>query len=213
VFCSVEARWFFVGRPSADDVASFLGREEVAEEHRSDLYLPFRGNDSVGLKLRELGSGRAALELKVRTTPPTLLQFRDGQQGHAAAWVKWSSPAPTVSAGAPITTSAKELWLRVEKARRLRKVAVSDRSFREVSASSRVPEGCTYELATLRLDGAEWWTVALEAFGAPESLESRMRQAGDWFFARYPPRRALSSRDSWAYPTWLARVDHGPAGP
>ena len=92
----------------------------------------------------------------------------------------------------------------MEKARRLRKVVISEGSFSEVDASRRPSDGCAYELARLRVGGSDWWTLALEAFGRPDSLETRLRHAGDWFFARSPPGRALTRDDSCAYPSWLA---------
>jgi hypothetical protein len=203
---SAEVRWFFNGRASSEVVDSFLGPSDLQEERRIDLYLPFAGNDSVGFKLRKSDSGQAALELKVQTTNPRELRFQDGQVGRSAAWVKWSGKVLGSAADAPIDASTDEAWMSVEKVRRLRKVAFSAESVTEVDASSRPSEGCTYELSVLRLNHADWWTLALETFGSPNSLESRLKLAGDWFFARYPSCQVLRCEDSWSYPAWLGRL-------
>ncbi len=200
---SAEVRWFLPGTPSAGVVSSFLGHGDVSEERRADLYLCFEGNDSLGFKLRELGPTEAALELKVRSTPERLLQFRDGPEGYASRWVKWSSPRVGSSLALALA-AADDGWIRVEKARRLRKVAMDGESLLEVGPSGHLQEGCAYELATLRVEGSDWWTVALEAFGRPQLLDAHLRLAGDWFFARCPPLMALTREHSSAYPSWLA---------
>ena len=98
---SAEVRWFFVGQPSTDVISSFAGRSDTPEEHRIDVYLLFEGNDSLGVKVRDVAPGLTALELKVRTTPSTPLLFRNGQAGQVATWVKWSTASVESSLGVP----------------------------------------------------------------------------------------------------------------
>lgn len=97
--------------------------------------------------------------------------------------------------------------MRLDKARRQqRKLAIDGDSIAEVVASNRPRAGCIYELTELRLDGAPWWTLALEAFGESPLLDAQLLRAGDWCFARYPPCLALAVEGSRSYPEWMALV-------
>jgi hypothetical protein len=67
--------------------------------------------------------------------------------------------------------------------------------------------GCAAELTTIQVEGQEWWSLGLEAFGEENSLaETLMRTARHVL----PPEQLSFSFDaahSYGYPRWLALLE------
>ena len=190
---SAEVRWFLAGRLPGEVAAWFVAADATNEpERRVDRYLRLPGAEGVGAKLRD---GR--FELKARTCAPTPLQFTPNVAGLADGWVKRSFADAELGARLLALTDAPD-WIDVAKAR----------ATRTLGPDPDGAAGATLELAELRIEGAAWWSLALETFGTAAPDFALLEAAAKLAFAE-PPPLGLALAGSAAYPAWLGRF----AGP
>jgi hypothetical protein len=207
MFHSAEIRWFLEGSP-ADGVQSWfedpsLGRDEGP---RIDSYLVLPGCTTCGVKIRQ-----GHFEIKAQTSAPEVVEFGNGVVGNRAAWVKWSSGL----AGAQIVQERQgpESWVQVEKSRTLRLFELANGIVERPAGGWLSGPGCFVELATLRFaanandwsTAPAWWSVCLEAFGAPGEVLKHVDRmaASEWL---QPLAGLLPWEASMSYPDWLARI-------
>lgn len=192
---SLETRWFFRGTilPEAEDWFASLGTYET-QPPRTDVYLLETGN-TLGLKLRE---GR--MEAKQRTSNYGEVDFGAGMSGVVEGWVKWSFKAERGMLSALL---ADPHWISVEKTRQIfyyqfdpdGKVVLS-------TPGSQIDAGGGLELAALRFNQEDWWTVGVEVFGPVEILPEILSG-----ILKLTQRKAgsltLPVEHSFSYPAWL----------
>ena len=216
MYHSSELRWFFEGGLPEPVLAWFTaGGHAVSEAPRVDEYLALPGCATVGVKLRE---GR--FEVKALTGEPALVGLPNGFAGVRERWVKWS----LAGAGAlrVAIEQAGDEWVFVRKHRHVRKLALDGAVAEELPPGAEAPGGgCQIELTTLgalrgRQDGgvaaagdwadaaACWWSLAFEAFGEPDRLDTHLARGAAALLEDGPPVR-LGPADSLSYPAWLAR--------
>ena len=205
MFYSSEIRWFFAGEPDPASVdwfaASRFGRQE---EPRTDAYLLLPGCTTAGVKVRE---GR--FEVKAQTSPREPVQFDNGVRGFEESWVKWSRGLEGADAA---WLEGEETWISVIKRRVLRLYAIDGEQVDEVPVGQFIDgAGCQLELAELTVPpsgtapGTEWWSICLEAFGAPGQTQDTLtvmaahESLGDI-------AEVLTLEPYMSYSLWLARL-------
>src|SRR5205085_1283401 len=105
-------------------------------------------------------------------------------------------------------SSASHLWVAVKKERTLRKFTLNGETLTEVQAGQVFPaEGCAVELTGLSVTDADYWSVALEAYGDPSRVEESLLKAAATVLSDPPPsvmaQRTFSAAFSCSYPEWL----------
>lgn len=205
MFYSSEIRWFFAGEPDRASVEWFttsrLGRQEAP---RTDQYLLLPGCTTAGVKVRE---GR--LEIKALTGQSEPARFDNGICGLSESWIKWSRQLVGRSDD---WLKGDETWVSVEKRRNLRLYAIEAGDAEEVPARQIINGGgCQVELARLKVGPAEiaqcadWWSICLEAFGAPGQTEDVLAvMAAHESLGNIA--EVLTLEASMSYPLWLARL-------
>lgn len=196
---SLEARWFFPGTilPEAEDWFASLGTPE-AQPPRTDIYLLGTGN-GMGLKLRE---GR--MEAKKRTSSYGHMDFGAGIRGLVEGWLKWSFSAEK---GMMTALLDDPHWISVEKTRRIFYYRLAADKNLVLSAPGRqIDAGGGLELAALRFDQQDWWTVGVEVFGPEEVLPDilgRILKRSKEKMGKF----LLPGEYSFSYPSWLESSD------
>ncbi len=197
---SVEARWFFAGRlpPALLDWLA-AGRPLMAEAERVDHYLLLPAAETLGVKLRQ---GR--LEIKRRIAAPRPFHRRH-IAGRREQWSKWSFALE--SAAVPAASG----WVAVVKRRRTQRWAVTQGRFTVMPLASALPvAGCNLEWTEVQLPAHPteplWFTLGLEAYGAPEETGGLFQSGlGQLVAAGPPPGLTLSLQAAASYPAWLSR--------
>lgn len=204
---SAEIRWFFpFEAPIASEAPPQLPADVLdwfrdgrnlswPPEPRTDRYLLLPGCTSTGVKLRE---GRFEVKAICGTAEP--VQLAPGVSGWADRWVKWSYGGEAAGLWTAALSRETVGWLDVTKWRLLRAFDLS--GGRVVEVTDMASED-TVELTAVRAQNHFWWTLGLEATGAPESLDEKFRRLVDYFFGRAKPPLVLDNGHSAAYPGWL----------
>lgn len=196
---SVETRWFIRGGVPKEAL-NWIQRWELGPhepEKREDHYLSFPGIASIGVKLRD---GR--FEVKRRDLDLGLAALGSRVTGRLAFWRKWSFKI--VDDGSD--KSPDSHWITIEKTRFSRKYSDENSGLVPVDPKSFPARGCTVELAVLRVQGAEWWSVGFEAFGSEDNeLRNTLVLVAEKCFNR-GTHPTLDGRDSFDYPEWLASL-------
>jgi hypothetical protein len=201
IFPTVELRWFHSGTPP-EAIADWFDRlpeigDRTPTETREDLYLFLPGHDYFNLKLRQ---GR--LEIKWRQNGGGLVNFGDRWQGYVEFWEK--SICEGLHANLPSYVLNNGRWIGVEKTRVQRRYAIADdRAIAPISFAEIDGTGCNLELTKLAIDGQQWWTLALEAFGKAPQLWDSLEIVATHLSQTYPDNLHLSRSASFAYPKWL----------
>ena len=182
---TLELRWFAPGRIPNPAVSWFeASAPHVEVEERIDSYLMI-GRPDIGVKRRDSGP----LEVKVRRCTGRRMSVGDVLVGHVEEWHKQTrdrSPA------------AGERWLDVHK-------TVITYPFRLAGAGGLVA-GCDIELAAVRAEEVEAWTLAFEASGPRSDRMSVLRSAMEQFLADLPAGIAAALDLEAGYPAWLMQV-------
>ena len=194
---STEIRWFTTGALPVEVAHWFAAFPGVApEEPRIDTYLPLPGSSVVGIKLRA-----GSLEIKAQCEPPVDVGFPHDVAGRRDGWVKLSLGGPQL--GRALEEAVKGMpRLQVGKRRSLQRYALQGHAFRLAEAEEEPGAGCHVELASLELDGEEFWTLALEAFGPVELRTAGLTRVAHHLFGSAPPV-PLRRESSMPYPAWL----------
>jgi hypothetical protein len=186
------AAWFEAGERAPDD-----------QPPRIDYYVCHADGDGLGIKLRE---GR--IEVKQRQREYGLFRFHPRVTGRVEAWRKWGFALKEADRDLASILVPTSPWIAVTKERKLRPYRVSgDRGVVAAPTGEPSAEGCGLELARLRIQGREWWSLAFEAFGAESDLQASLTlTARHIFTATDPPD--LDGTDSYGYPRWLKMAAH-----
>ncbi len=205
---SVEVRWFFEGVVPGE-IERWFARGGLASTAtpREDHYLLFPASLGLNVKLRE---GRLEIKslvkaLGARSLPPDTA-------GNVQMWEKRSGEDAALKEFERLRSSAPHLWIAVRKERTLRKFSRDGGSIKEVAAARTfLSEGCNVELTKIAVNGAEYWSFALEAYGDPSRVEeSLMRVAAHVLSDKRRPHGAFSAANSHSYPEWLERFSKKP---
>ena len=200
---SAEVRWFFEG-PVPDEIEQWFGRSDSAftASPREDLYLQLPASLGLNVKLRE---GR--LEIKSLMKTLDARSFTPGAAGNVQMWKKWSDGDAALQEFERLRTSVPDLWVTVRKERALRKFSVDGGSIKEVQAGTVfLSEGCNVELTRITVNGAAYWSFALEAYGDPAQVEEHLHCVAKRVLSdRHRPHGTFSVDNSHSYPEWLGR--------
>lgn len=212
VFASVEIRWFRSG-----SLAAAL-REAVLTwpmppvvDARTDTYL-IDQTSLLGVKLRAATS----LEIKQRTSENGIRR-KGPLEGYVEGWAKWAfalDPAPTVPPPPPDISRPPRAWVEIEKQRFLQKYEfLASKSLHPVESTEFPASGASFELTELAVNGANWWTLAIESFGNEATLMAAFDAVLNELSCQ-PWCPDLSASDSLSYPEWLrfALNDETPGG-
>jgi len=197
---STELRWFYPGKlPEAVSAwfnAKYSGNDLELPEKRADIYLAIATDcDYMGIKLRQ---GR--LEIKWRKAELGIVSIVPKVEGKLETWDKWTCEDSTATNFQPQSVIDKSHWVTVSKVRQQRKYQVlKQKSVQDVPISANVDQGCNLELTQLSIKGNDWWSIALEAFGASTD---NLHLVANQVFQHYDGF-SLQAKDSFAYPRWL----------
>ncbi len=158
---SLEVRWIHPGRLPTT-LAERLEPFEEGIEIREDSYLADPVLPDVSVKIR----GGVQLDVKAFRHSPGRLSLPGGTRGRLELWEKWSFPL----AGVPQPLIDAASWTRVEKARRRRSFALVGGRLVERALAEAASPGSALEVTEVSIDGADWWTLALEAVGPLQTL-------------------------------------------
>ncbi len=196
---STELRWFYPGKlPEAVSAwfrAEYLGKVLEPPEKREDIYLYIASDcDYMGIKLRQ---GR--LEIKWRKAELGIVSIAPKVEGKLEAWDKWACEDSTAKNFQPQSVIDKSHWVKVSKVRQQRKYQVLEQMVQDVPLNTTLDQGCNVELTQLSIGSNDWWSIALEAFGASTD---NLHVVATKVFQHYD-LSSLQAKDSFAYPRWL----------
>lgn len=196
---STELRWFYPGKlPEAISAwfrAEYLGNVLEPLEKREDIYLYIASDcDYMGIKLRQ---GR--LEIKWRKAELGLVSITPKVEGNLETWDKWTCEDSTAKNFQPQSVIDKSHWVKVSKVRQQRKYQVLEQIVQDVPLNTTLDQGCNVELTQLSIGSNDWWSIALEAFGASTD---NLHVVANKVFQHYDVS-SLQAKDSFAYPCWL----------
>jgi hypothetical protein len=202
VYPTAEVRWFFQGAMAPAVLAWFRGSEGPAEEEptRVDCYLR-RVGDSLSIKLRE---GR--VEVKQRYRRSGIVRFHPRVAGRVELWRKWSFEVIEIAGQPSAAEAVAAHWTAVEKSRTLHRYRLDGERVVAVAPAEVTDQGCDLELARIRVGGADWWSVGLEAYGAEPVLENTLLQVAGYLMAQ-PEPPSLAAENSYSYPEWLLHLE------
>jgi hypothetical protein len=188
---TVEVRWFLEGVSLDPPILFGDGRPPST---RTDWYA--RTGPQCGIKLREGNVDVKILDLEVGD-----LEL-DGIQGGIQRWRKWTYTGdPSDDAVVPFLGG--DDWIAVGKARRL--TAFRVRSGMVTQTDSVEGADCHAEWTNLRLEGSNWLTIGLEAYGAGKPLTDIVESVARFILPRLSDGLALRRENSMSYPEWLVR--------
>jgi hypothetical protein len=213
---TLEIRWFFPGiipEPGVQDWFLHTPRfgAELTDKHgkaREDLYLLTPGSTAMGPKLRE---GR--FEIKLIQGWQECAVPGCPVNGRSEVWHKWQWPYATNKANkesAAVTASflagtPENLRVVVGKKRWQRKFRCAGPG--DLAPLAKVPTDLPWwisaELTALRVQGAPWWTLAVEVCEHPDDALPILQQSAAWMLLDYPGP-PLGLDNSLSYPEWLA---------
>jgi hypothetical protein len=203
MYPTVEVRWFYEGMVSPAVMAWFQQVEGKLEEQpcRVDYYLRLTDRGSLGIKLRE-----GKVEIKQRYHQHGVVGFHERVSGLVEHWRKWSFELVEASGDLTSIAVPASSWIAVKKERKLRKYGLTgDKRIVAVSTGECHDQGCDLELTKVSLEGREWWSLGLEAFGHESALqENLLLVARQVFVADESP--AFDAKNSYGYPQWLQGV-------
>jgi len=197
---STELRWFYPGKlPQAISnwfASEYLGKISEPPEKREDIYLYVAADcDYMGIKLRQ---GR--LEIKWRKAELGIVNIAKGVEGKLESWDKWCEDSTTKNFQ-PQDVIDKSHWVKVSKLRQQRKYQVLEQKVQAVPLNATIDQGCNVELTQLTINGNNWWSIALETFGASTD---NLPIVANKVFSHYNVC-SLEAKNSFAYPSWLTR--------
>jgi hypothetical protein len=194
---SLEVRWIFPGQLEAA-VARWFGRFPAVTETRQDTYLVHPPLRELSVKIR----GGRALEVKVYSGSPGILQVPGRARGRMESWQKWSFPCSQLSPDVPDTAG----WRPVRKRRRISVFSpASGQIVARAPGLGQQPQ-CEVELTTVRANSQHWWTLGFEATGPADPLRGTLEAAAALVFAHALPAGVEPGLDeSRSYAQWLGQ--------
>lgn len=202
MFPSCEIRWFLKGE-IPDDILSWFQSIDInyqEQTHRIDHYLKLPNENTLGIKLRE---GR--VEIKKLKGSLKFLKVNENVEGYMESWEKWSFELKD-SNSLPISDTGIKEWIAVKKKRQMFLFEVEDgKCFVRNQQSGQLKNGCIVELTTLSVDGSNFWTLGLEAFGETNEMWGNLNIVGSSIFDRkFCPTLLID--DSKSYPGWISAL-------
>ncbi len=198
MFNTTEIRWFILGQiPNViDEWFEHCPGDSFAQPARTDSYYRLSEGKSLGIKLRQ---GR--LELKERTRSPEAFRIQNEIVGLIETWRKWSFELAGDDEVASWDRSAKNLWLRVNKTRRVRlyRLTTNDTPIPQDSAQGSI---CQVELTSVLVQGTRWWSLGFEASGV-EANQQKLLMIVATKLLKHVEGICLPEVDSMSYPEWL----------
>jgi hypothetical protein len=175
---------------------AWLGPFRDQIEEREDRYLVEPSIPELGVKIK----GGVQLDLKALKGSPGELALPGGVRGRLELWEKWTFPLRASAIPAPEASA----WLALEKVRHRRSFRVVGAGIEERAISEAELPGCTVELTEVTVGEDRWWTLGLEARGAPEVLLATLRTTAEALFVgRLPDHVRLGVPESMSYARWL----------
>jgi hypothetical protein len=211
ILSSIEVRWF-VEATSTEAAAARAWFDGVeAQGRREDRYL-LTGRSDIGFKARVEDGRPAKVETKYMTGSlgPALLHERF--VGHIERWRKLSLDANDPELQQATPPRAGHEWVRIEKKRKLRKLAYEGGVVRAVDVMDNPRAGCGVEVTELVVDISgdvkRAVSVGLEAFGPENELLTVLLRVCPTAFELAAGLR-LGFAQSASYPSWLAELTRG----
>jgi len=194
---SLEVRWIFPGQLETA-VAAWFGRFPAVTETRQDTYLVHPPLRELSVKIR----GNRALEVKVYSGSPGILQVPGRARGRMESWQKWSFPCSQLSPDVPDPAG----WRTVRKRRRMSVFSpASGQIVARVPGLGQQPQ-CEVELTTVHANSQHWWTLGFEATGPVGPLRGTLEAAAALVFAHALPEGVEPGLDeSRSYAQWLGQ--------
>ena len=177
--------------------SAFVGQLET----RTDTYLPIGQAEGLSVKIR----GGLRLDIKVSIGDNGVLDLPGHARGRTQSWKKWSLPMPPVG---EIEAQYPER-VQIAKHRRIGwfSVAYGVATARASPGATGEPT-CTAELTEVLKGEEKWWTLGLEAAGAPTTLRRTLTATAALLFSSSPPDGLrLHITDSMPYSEWLHPSD------
>lgn len=172
---------------------------------RTDRYLVFPGCESVGVKVRE---GR--FEIKALKGAAEIVRYPSSVSGRTECWVKWSHSSSVIDPWLQSLQQERADWIDVTKARWLRTFTYDGEQVAELQRNVPPALGGTVELTHITALNEAWWSLAIEAPGAPHQVRETLRVVAEFFFLHNSPPISLNATHSCSYPAWLATLsEHG----
>ena len=200
LFHTSEVRWFARGWIPPDVHAWFTGGRTVGSvEERLDTY-QLHGLNDIGVK-RRYGT---TLEVKVRRTLGSSLNLGDGLEGRVEEWSRWE---PGEDDG--IWQLSETPWIDVHKVIYTRSFMPADREVILPSIhTNRLFAGCDIEIAEVKVDGLDTWSLALEAFGPTTGRQDALVSSWRTLLAHTPwvEDPGFTFDRECGYPEWLRLV-------
>ncbi len=176
----------------------FVGQLET----RTDTYLPIGRAEGLSVKIR----GGLRLDIKVSIGAKGVLDLPGHARGRTQSWKKWSLPMPPVR---EIDAQSPDR-VQIAKRRRIGWFSVAHGVATARAAPGATGEAmCTVELTEVLKGEETWWTLGLEAAGAPATLRRTLAATAELLFSSpLPDGLRLHITDSMSYSEWLHLSDN-----
>jgi len=194
---SLEVRWIFPGHLEAA-VAKWFARFPVATESRADVYLLDPQLRGLSVKVRAGG----ALEVKVYSGSPGILEVAGRARGRMESWQKWSFPFSPLDPGSGDPPG----WRLLRKRRRISQFSLASGQIAAAGPGLSQQPRCQVELTEVQANGRDWWTLGFEATGPADLHRSELQAAAALLFAHALPGGLEPGPDeSRSYAEWLSQ--------
>ena len=209
---ALELRWFFQG-PLPPEIAQWcrsgtLGGMKAERKLQNDIYCRQAGCPHIGLKLRDGEPKKRKLELKALMDENPFSIERPSVKGMAQRWDKrsWKNPVYEDRIMGQLTKASNDSWIEVKKMRYQRFFKIGDENeITSIKDNENRDADFVLELTKLTVQGTEWWTIAIDAYGNGRDEGEVMRMAVEYIFSHYP-RSPPIMEESDSYPGWLAKL-------
>lgn len=210
---TVETRWFFPGK-LPKEVRRWHARLSprlIEEPERTDVYLRTGDLTTLGTKLRQ-----GSVQFKARIGKARKVKFNRKATGTLATWRKWNFVADDSDASVEPLFDNKAHWIRVRK-KRSQHYFCWKQDTGLIEARAEADATCGVELVTAKVQGATYWSLALEA-AAPRKGAAGAISGGPTKYARHCVKVVMTQifaesdapkcrlKKSLSYPEWLAGV-------
>ncbi len=212
-FTSLETRWFFDGPsgrypdlrqwfetstpfPRAEGVEAPVWRGRAGGE--PDVYLLMPGCTDMGVKWRE-----GTLQIKGRVEDLGTHRFDARHEGRVQRWIKWTYPEVPAAYRVLFTEGRRHglATASVHKTRALRIISLDPEGPREVAPGTVLDRGVGLEMAEIELGGAQYCSVAFEAFPDDAVTAAGFSAVATGFLSALADTLVVDA--SMSYPDWL----------
>lgn len=202
---TVEVRWFHRESLPGAMLESFQeGPLVPGVEFREDRHLALPGCISVGVKLRN----DRVLDIKSMRGLPRAVEYPNSIVGRSRTWVKWSAGRPFPRDFLSAIHRDGPEWVNVRKHRWIRRYALAGEEPEEAPHDSVLDAACDVEIVEITYqhstEPSSWWSLAFEAFGAPDDGRLLLQRTAEHFFRSSQPPKALTAACSFSYPAWIS---------